>query len=598
MKRSFYICLVTMLSVMALPACNKEFLDRYPLDKITDNTFWKSGNDLEIYVNSFYPKYIIGFSDAWADGTVAPYGVNAAILPYGDVISDNAAPNSYARVSANQYNAHLSGAAGSGGWNYANIRALNYFIDNYEKAPITPAEKNVYLGEVYCFKAWDYFEKVKLFGDVSWLSHSLQTNSPELYAARTPRGEVMDSVMALLDKAIAMLPIKGAEKSGRLNKDMALFLKARVGLHEGTYRKYHTDLKLDPTAYLKAAADASEELINSGRYALKQGTTSSVYFDLFATESYKGNTEIILAKEYSATLNYGAAFSRYFAQNLRHQFGATRSLVDEYLCTDGLTISTSPLFKGKDSIQAEFTNRDPRLTQTIANFGTYNLAVGVTSGADNAPKPNIPGLSGNKCPTGYRVAKWFYNNPVDWDRITNGMQAAPVFRYAEILLTYAEAKYEQGAITQTIIDKTINALRARVGMPGLTIGQEPADTRLDNIYHQYLSYPVAPLLREIRRERRVEMAFENTRWHDLMRWKAGRLLEVPVEGIKFVQAQFPKVVINKDVYLSSEGFLLPYYKTLPTGRTFDENKQYLFPIPIADIVLNKNLGQNPGWEQP
>lgn len=596
MKRPTFIYLAAVITALAATGCKKEFLDRYPLDQITDKTFWKSGNDLELYVNSFYSQYIVGFSESWADGTVQPYGYNVASIAYGDVISDNAAPNTYSKVAANQYNAHLTGASGSGGWNFSNIRALNYFLDNYQKAPVAQADKDKYLGEIYFFKAWDYFEKVKLFGDVSWLSRTLQTNSEELYAARTPRAVVMDSVMDLINKAIVLLPAKGSEKSGRLNKDMANFLKARIGLHEGTYRKYHAEISLDPAPFLRAAVTASEELM--GKYSLKQGAASSVYYDLFSTDTYKGNPEIILAREYSATLNLGAAFSRYFTQNLRHQFGATRSLVDEYLCTDGLSISSSPLFLGKDSIQREFQNRDPRLAQTIANFGTYNLKPGTAMGAENAPRPNIPGLSGNKCPTGYRVCKWFYNNPADWDRTTNGMQAAPVFRYAELLLNYAEAKYELGEISQDIIDKTINALRKRVGMPDLIIGSEPSDARLDAIYAQYLGYSVAPLLREIRRERRVELAFENTRWHDLMRWKAGRLLEVPVEGIKFVQTQFPTVVINRDVYLSAEGYLLPYFKTLPGGRTFDEAKQYLFPLPIADIVLNKNLGQNPGWEKP
>jgi hypothetical protein len=92
------------------------------------------------------------------------------------------------------------------------------------------------------------------------------------------------------------------------------------------------------------------------------------------------------------------------------------------------------------------------------------------------------------------------------------------------------------------------------------------------------------------------MAFENTRWDDLMRWKAGRFLEIPVEGMKFVQNQFPGVKINSDIYLSSDGFILPYYKTLPNGRTFDETKQYLFPIPVEDLILNKALVQNPGWK--
>ncbi|WP_448634554.1 RagB/SusD family nutrient uptake outer membrane protein [Pedobacter panaciterrae] len=435
---------------------------------------------------------------------------------------------------------------------------------------------------------------MKLFGDVSWIQHSLNINSPELFGARTPRAEVMDSVMVMLNRAIDYLPAKGTEETNRLNKDMALFLKSRIGLFEGTYRKYHTELGLDPNAFLRYSAEASEALLN--KYSLVQGDYNTVYNSLFATESYKSNPEVIMWREYSAAVTYGAAFSRYFAQNLRHQFGATRSLVDEYLCADGLTISTSPLFKGKGSIQTEMENRDPRLTQTIANFGTYNLANTTIQGANNAPLPNLPGMNGNKCPTGYRLAKWFYNNPVDWERVTNGQQAAPVFRFAEVLLNYAEAKYELGEVNQLVIDQTINKLRDRVGMPHLTIGNEPADSRLDGIYQTYVGASIPPLLREIRRERRVEMAFENTRWDDLMRWKAGKLINVPVEGIKFVQSQFPTVVVNKDIYLSAEGYILPYFKTIPAGRKFDETKGYLFPIPTEDLILNKNLVQNPNWK--
>jgi hypothetical protein len=432
-----------------------------------------------------------------------------------------------------------------------------------------------------------------LFGDVSWIEHSLNINSPELLNARTPRAAVMDSVMMVLNKAISYLPAKGSEETNRINKDMALFLKSRIGLFEGTYRKYHAESGLNPQPFLKYAVEGSEALLP--KYSLVQGDRNTVYNSLFATESYRNNTEVILWREYSAALNYGAAFSRYFAQNLRHQFGATRSLVDEYLCSDGLPITNSPLFNGKSTIQSEMKNRDPRLSQTIANFGTYELASTTIQGSNNAPLPNLPGMNGNKCPTGYRLAKWFYNSPADWDRVTNGQQAAPVFRYAEILLNYAEAKYELGEASQSVIDQTINKLRDRVGMPRLIVGNEPADPRLDAIYQTYLGGAINPLLREIRRERRVEMAFENTRWDDLMRWKAGRLIDVPVEGIKFVQSQFPTVVVNKDVYLSAEGFILPYFKTLPGGRKFNESKGYLFPLPIEDLVLNKNLIQNPNW---
>ncbi|ETZ21748.1 RagB/SusD family nutrient uptake outer membrane protein [Pedobacter sp. V48] len=594
MKKNIKIYTLGVVSCLLLFGCKKNLLDRYPLDQITDENYWKTENDLKLYANSLYPKYIVGFGTDFADGTVQPYGVNVNTLVYGDVITDNAAPLTYSKVGTDEYIAYLSGGSGSGGWNFEGVRQLNFFIDNYKRADLPDNIANKYLGEIYFFKAWDYFNKVKLFGDVSWIQHSLNINSPELFGTRTPRAEVMDSVMTILNKAIDYLPAKGTEETNRLNKDMALFLKSRIGLFEGTYRKYHTALGLDPNAFLRYSAEASEALLN--KYSLVQGDYNTVYNSLFATETYKSNPEVIMWREYSAAVTYGAAFSRYFAQNLRHQFGATRSLVDEYLCSDGLTISGSPLFKGKGSIQTEMENRDPRLTQTIANFGTYNLANTTIQGANNAPLPNLPGMNGNKCPTGYRLAKWFYNNPVDWERVTNGQQAAPVFRFAEVLLNYAEAKYELGEANQLIIDQTINKLRDRVGMPHLIMGNEPADSRLDGIYQTYVGASIHPLLREIRRERRVEMAFENTRWDDLMRWKAGKLINVPVEGIKFVQSQFPTVVVNKDIYLSTEGYILPYFKTIPTGRKFDETKGYLFPIPTEDLILNKNLVQNPNWK--
>jgi len=594
MKNNIKIYTLGVISCLLLFGCKKNLLDRYPLDQITDENYWKTENDLKLYANSLYPKYIVGFGTDFADGTVQPYGVNVNTLVYGDVITDNAAPLTYSKVGTDEYIAYLSGGSGSGGWNFEGVRQLNFFIDNYKRASLPDNIANKYLGEIYFFKAWDYFNKVKLFGDVSWIQHSLNINSPELFGARTPRAEVMDSVMVILNRAIDYLPAKGTEETNRLNKDMALFLKSRIGLFEGTYRKYHTELGLDANTFLRYSAEASEALLN--KYSLVQGDYNTVYNSLFATESYKSNPEVIMWREYSAAVTYGAAFSRYFAQNLRHQFGATRSLVDEYLCADGLTISTSPLFKGKGSIQTEMENRDPRLTQTIANFGTYNLANTTIQGANNAPLPNLPGMNGNKCPTGYRLAKWFYNNPVDWERVTNGQQAAPVFRFAEVLLNYAEAKYELGEVNQLVIDQTINKLRDRVGMPHLTIGNEPADSRLDGIYQTYVGASIPPLLREIRRERRVEMAFENTRWDDLMRWKAGKLINVPVEGIKFVQSQFPTVVVNKDIYLSAEGYILPYFKTIPAGRKFDETKGYLFPIPTEDLILNKNLVQNPNWK--
>lgn len=586
---------IGVLGILLSFGCNDSFMDKYPLDEITEQNYWHTENDLKLYCNNFYPKYIVGFGSGWGTSKAAPYGYTDNIA-YADVITDNAAPYPYSEVAANQYTDYITGGSGSGGWNFDNIRALNYFLVNYKRVDIDSSIRNIYVGEILFFKAWDYFKKVKTFGGVPWLNKPLQTNSPELYNERMPRAQVMDSVMKILNQSIAWLPDKGSEAPGRLNKDIARFLKSRICLYEGTYRKYHTELGLDGTPYLKECVSVSENLMNGGYQLYSTGHPDKDYNALFAQYSYADNPGIILWRHYSADQNYGVAFSRYFAQNLREQMGASQSLVDAYLCTDGNPISSSSLYKGDDSIQQEFLNRDPRLSQTIAMFGTYNLAHGVM-GADNAPFPNIQGLSGNKCLTGYRVCKWFLNDPEDWDRVTYGEQAAPVFRYAEILLNYAEAKFELGQCTQSVIDKTVNVVRARVGMPPLKINNIPDDPYLDGQYSQYVGYVPDPLLRAIRRERRIEFAFEGRRWDDLMRWKAGNLLEVPVKGIPFVQSQFPNVVVGKDVYLSNDGHILPYAQVLPNGREW-EDKEYLFPIPIEDLVLNENLTQNPGWETP
>jgi len=594
--KTFHITL-SLLCMIAF-GCQKSVLDKQPLDAISGSTYWNTEQDLQLYNNAVYPLYITGFGTGFADAIYQPWGV-ASPQVYGDVITDNAAPLSYSKVAANEYNTYLSGGSGSGGWNFNNLRTLNFFLDHYQHANISDSIKHVYAGEIYFFKAWDYFEKVKLFGDVPWLTHALETNSPELYQPRTPRAAVMDSIMSNIDTAISWLPARAIQQSrlpGRLNKDMALHLKARIALHEGTFRKYHGIADAD--RFIRLAATTAEALMATGNYSIyKYPSTTDPYNQLFAKYSYSDNKEVILWKEYSATLQLGAAFSRYFAQNLRHQFGVTRNLMDEYLCTDGSPISTSPLFNAADrgKIRNEFANRDPRLAQTVAQYGQYQLSSSSIQGSNNAPYPNLPGLSGNKCPTGYRLAKWFLNDPADWNRVTNGMQADPIFRYAETLLIYAEAKAELGECDQQVLDLTVNAIRDRVGMVHLNIGSIPSDPELDAAYGTYCSYVPSPLLREIRRERRVELAFENFRWDDLMRWDAGKFLNIPVLGMKFVQTDYPKITPGKDIYLNADGYIEPYQKTL-TGRNRQFNdRQYYFPIDIEDLILNNKLTQNPGW---
>ncbi len=187
--------------------CDDSFMERYPLDSIADQNFWNSESDLKLYANRFYPTYIEGFDNAL--NIRQPYGYEGSAIPYGDLHSDNALPENVNRASMINGVYVIPNAAGSGGWNWGNVRALNYFLVNYNRANIAQNIKNSYAGEVLFFKTMEYFDKIKLFGEVPWYSKPLETTSPELYDSRTPRAVLMDSVLASINKAVSWLPEKG-----------------------------------------------------------------------------------------------------------------------------------------------------------------------------------------------------------------------------------------------------------------------------------------------------------------------------------------------------------------------------------------------------
>lgn len=623
----------------ALTACNDSFMERYPLDVPTDESFWTSEGDLKLYLNKIYPTYIVGHGSGWSDGKyIYPRPVTGSPLAYGDVFSDNCVrTGSEFTELADMKKIPTGAGADANGWSWGNLRTINFFLCRYQKADLPAATLNKYAAEAYFFKAWEYYKKVLYFGDVPWLTRDLNVDSEELSAKRTPRAEVMDSVLLCINKAVTYLPEKGKEEKGRLNKDMANFLKARICLFEGTYRKYHTDLKLDGKKFLQECETACKALL--GKYSLYKSGADSYYtmFTAKGTAAYSSNPEVILARTYIPD-EYGNAFQRYYDQNNsnRQSMGATRGLVEEYLCIDGRPIYISgsegnyeknPNFKGYGK-WAELDNRDPRLTQTICRPGEYKTIYysGKTDPANGIEYPGVSYNSSGSTVTGYRFIKHWMGDKVEEDATINGVQGGIEFRYAEVLLTYAEVKYElNGTLTQTDADLTINALRERAGFDfekyptaKLTVGNEPADPRLDKIYADKLSYTVSPLLREIRRERRIEFALENHRYEDLMRWKAGDLLTVPLRGMHFgteMQKMYDgslkdrknggvavKVVVGKDIYLDEEGFIIcypksPYKKTIKGTLPWSDYR-YLWPIPLEEFEIKPNqLVQNPGWKE-
>lgn len=554
------LLLYTLIFIAGLffTACNKQ-LNLYPIDAMSEPTFFKNENDLKLYCNAFYQN-LPQQSSFWTE-----------------MNSDNEVPLNRDKFLAGNYVVPVSG----GGWDWGNIRSCNYFLQRYQRANISDEIKNIYAGEIRFFRALFYWQKVQRFGDVPWLSKDLtDTSTVLLYGPKTPHKQVMDSVLADLNFAINNLPDIEVAAPGRLHKYVALALTSRICLWEGTYRKYHA--MGDENIYLKAAVTASEAIINSGKYDLySTGNPNADYYNLFIQEDLSNNKEAILPLLFIQNV-MGSSLTRELSES---STGFSKNFVRSFLCKDGLPTSLSPLYKGDDSLEAEATNRDPRFRQLIATRGFV-----LNNNSDGTKNIfTLPQIGTSTNPTGYMIIKAYSPDPAQWN-ISNSTLDRFIFRYAETLLNEAEAKAELSECTQTVLDNTINKLRDRVGMPHMTISTLVKDPKSD--------FPDLPvLLDEIRRERRVELAADGFRFDDLMRWKAGKQIENPetILGMKLtpeVRALYPASQVNS-IQVDANNYIRLY--TNITTRVWND-KMYLYPIPTQELSMNPNLKpQNPGW---
>ncbi|MEX2566190.1 MAG: RagB/SusD family nutrient uptake outer membrane protein [Cyclobacteriaceae bacterium] len=533
-----------ILSMITASACNDDFLERYPLDQISDIQFWNTATDLELYANQFYE-----------DLRDRHYNWR-----YDD-ISDNNAPGNRHPYSWNEYVIPATGD-GWGKSDWLPIRRTNYAL-----ARIADMEKDAsilrYEGEIRFFKAFYYYEKVVRYGDVPWYDADLQIDSEGLFKARDSRKTVFDNLVADLDFAIEHLPEESGE--GRLTKYAALTFKAEAFLFEGTFRKYHG--LGDHEAMLRESVDAAEKVINSGKFSLySTGNPEQDYFDLFVQYNLNGNSEAIFFQR----MVQGIRMHNNVRQLGEQGTGYTKDFVNTYLSADGLPIALSPLYQGdQGEFEMEFQNRDPRMKQSIyvpdRPYRIYQDG--------NVDYRDMPEFDNNYVTTSYYITKGY--SPYEVDRLQH-QTTIDVFtyRFGKLLVTYAEAKAELGEATQEVLDNSINLLRDRVGMPHLTV-----DVGFEDPNWPDWEVPVSPLINEIRRERRIETAGEGTRWEDIVRWKAGRLLEKPMT---YLGAYDPE----------SDG-----YRVIYPGNTRQwDDKLYLYPLPVQEIALNPQLEQNPGWQ--
>lgn len=541
MKKIYYS--TALFLFFGITSCNNDFMDRYPEDKLNDETYWKTESDLKNFANQFYTNL---------DNTGA-YG--------NDNASDNQAPQSRSTFIWNDYAIPTAG----GGWSkndWSNIRSCNYFLSRYHTVEGNQEMINRYVGEVYFFKAKFYYEKVLRFGNVPWLITDLTTSSEELYGARDDRGTVIDSICVCLDKAAQWLPETMIEN--RLSKYAALTLKSRICLFEGTWRKYRSMANADK--YLRLCTEACEQIIKSGNFDIySTGKKDDDYHALFNQQDYTNNKEAIF-------------FVSYITDKRMHnrprtvresQTGMTKDFVESFLCSDGRPFALSPLYRGDAKFMDEFENRDPRLKQCVYT-PDRPIAILANGSEEYENSPVFSNLSN----TGYRLYK-MYSPLADDNEYIKCTLDDLIYRYGEVLLNYAEAKAELDECDQSVLDQTVNKLRDRVGMPHLTVSVGFLDPNWPD-----WEVPVSSLLNEIRRERRVELACEGLRWNDLCRWKAGKLLE------------------NEKTYLGArDPETGEYYVIYPNMKRLWYDRLYLYPIPTDEFIYNPNLlPQNPGWE--
>jgi hypothetical protein len=571
-----------MLACCVLTAsCTKDFLDQKPNVIISDADYWKSTNDLKLYTNNYYNTMLPPYSDYFQVGV---YGDDA------DMGSDN--------MVKSPYNSSLNGEtvvpASGGGWTWTNLRTINYFMDNYHKVNDTWENQKPYVGETLFFRAMFYFKMLKKFGALPWINTTLNTNDKALYGPRLPRNIIADSILADLGRAIDYLPSRTSSQEGRINKEVAMLLQSRVALYEGTWEKYHSGTPFGATGkngteLLQKAADVSQKLIdNSAGYTLDNVGVADGYRKIFNQTDYSGSNEVMFWRKFDNSL--GIYQHWYLFTPLGLDRGITKNLVDDYLCVDGKPISKSPLYKGDDSLAHVVKNRDPRLQQTIFTPGMV-----ITSNRSNAPdviftKPDFANSA--NVPTGYELLKGNISDASQ--QVENSTQALIYFRYAEVLLNFAEAKAELGTLTQADADKSINKLRSRVNMPYLNIGNIVSDPA-------WIFPELSPVINEIRRERRVELACEGFRHDDIFRWGAAKALLAgwQPKGAKLKQwaTLFPASVLNK-YPVDGNGYIVPFgnVPAMTGGYKFNDKRDYLSPLPSDQLVLNPALGgNNPGW---
>lgn len=576
--KKYILYLLAGVAACGLNSC-EDALDRFPKDRLSPDEFFHTEEECQLYTNDFYTIFP-------AAGTI--YGETADIIAKTTLTSE---------VLGNR-----TIPAKADSWKWEKLRDINFFLQ-YSSNCTDEHVRLQYEGVARFFRAYFYFEKVKYYGDVPWVDRPIASDDQELYKGRDSREMVMQKVIGDLDFAIANLP---AEKSVyRVTRWTALALKSRVCLFEGTFRKYHGLEGYE--SYLSACETASKRFMTESGYSVyTSGTTP--YLSLFS--SLKAiDTEIVLARAYNTAIGLKHDVNGYLTSITMGRPGLLKNIANMYLMKDGTPFTAQP---GWETMQLpdESKNRDGRFAQTVRTPGYKRIDDTALSA------PNLAATM-----TGYQLVK--YLQAAKYDSYNASTSDMPLFRAAEVLLNYAEAKAELGTLTQADIDLAIKPLRDRAGVVNLSLeaanaAPDPYLASAETGYANVTGDNKGVIL-EIRRERTVELLMENLRYWDIMRWKEGKRFEKPFTGLYFPgtgsydlngdgvddiciwsgskpSTSAPVVYeLGKEIFLSGgeSGYVIVH---TDYTRTWNEARDYLYPVPTDDRVLTQGaISQNPGW---
>lgn len=576
-----------LATAVSFSSCD-DFLTRDPQDTVTDvPSFWNNEENLRTSFLDYYTYFFPGYRSGWNRAD------NFAETNVADWTDDNAqeVATLFTKVAP---------TTDADNWNFEKIRNMNLLLSRIQSSSLGEEAKNHWSGVARLFRAMEYAKLVQKFGDVPYYDAVVgSTDNEQLYRARDPRTTVMDKVNEDLAFACANIRVNDGTKGLTVNRAVAQGFASRIMLFEGTWQKYHANNTAKAAEYLKAAKDYAAALMQTNAYSIAPS-----YKSLTTSENLAGNPEIIMYRSYVENVVMHSLMS--FQNTEMEKSSPSRSFVDAFLTKNGLPIhqAGNTDYKGKEYAK-EIQNRDPRL-------------------ADNIDEES--GLRLNGVAAVYAASGYYANRYVNKDLINKpgGMSStnttdAPVMKLNEVMLNYIEAAAEladlgQYTLTQADFDKTINAIRDRQStqMPHLTLAGNALKVNGVEINDPDRDATVKPILWEIRRERRVELAYEGLRFNDLRRWGKLEYADMTKNkklnmGAWINKADYPenaealaKITLcdeNGKIVTGNEGYIMPITEVAKMRVMAD--KDYLYPIPVDQITMYETHGfkltQNPGW---